>query len=47
MTGVVAVAKQTDRKVRPIVMVKVSPDQNTEEEVTSICAAVWATGVDG
>ena len=26
---------------------KVSPDEDSEEQVTSICAAVWAARVDG
>lgn len=28
-------------------MVKVSPDEHAEEQITSICAAVWKSGVDG
>ena len=47
LTAVVGAAKSTDRKTKPAVMVKVSPDEDTEEQVTSICAAVWASGVDG
>ena len=49
LTGVVdaAAAASADRKSRPAIMVKVSPDEDTEEQVASICAAVWASGVDG
>lgn len=47
LTGVVGAAASADRKSRPAIMVKVSPDEDTEEQVASICAAVWASGVDG
>lgn len=47
LTAVVAAAKATDRKTAPAVMVKVSPDEDTEEQVGGICSAVWASGVDG
>ena len=47
LTGVVRAAASTDRKSKPAVMVKVSPDEDTEEQVASICAAVWASDVDG
>jgi dihydroorotate dehydrogenase len=47
LTGVVEAAKSVDRKTIPAVLVKVSPDEDTEEQVTSISAAVWASGVDG
>jgi len=47
LTSVVHVASSVDRNSRPAVMVKVSPDQDSEEEVASICAAVWTSGVDG
>jgi len=41
LTSVVHVASSVDRNSRPAVMVKVSPDQDSEEVVASICAAVW------
>lgn len=47
LTSVVGAAASVDRNSRPAVMVKVSPDEDTEEQVASICAAVWASGVDG
>lgn len=47
LTSVVDAAKSCDRKTKPAVMVKVSPDEDTEEQVKGICTAVWASGVDG
>lgn len=47
LRGVVGAARATDRKVKPAVMVKVSPDEDTDDEVRGICEAVWASGVDG
>ena len=47
LTGVVKAAKRTSKKVKPAVMVKVSPDEDSEESVQGICDAVWESGVDG
>ncbi len=47
LTGVVAAAASVDRKVKVRTMVKVSPDEGSEEQIASICAAVWRSGVDG
>ena len=47
LTGVVDAAASADRKSRPAVMVKAGLDEDTEEQVATICAAVWASGVDG
>ncbi|KAB2578279.1 Dihydroorotate dehydrogenase conserved site [Lasiodiplodia theobromae] len=47
LTGVVNAAKAADRKTKPAVMVKVSPDEDTEEQMSGICDAVWESGVDG
>jgi len=47
LTSVVGAAKAADRKTKPAVMVKVSPDEDTEEQVRGICDAIWASGVDG
>lgn len=47
LTAVVNTAKATDRKTKPAVMVKVSPDEDSDAQVEGICAAVWASGVDG
>ena len=47
LTGVVEAARKTGRKTKPAVMVKVSPDEDSEEQVSGICQAVWESGVDG
>lgn len=47
LTAVVDAANAADRKTKPAVMVKVSPDEDSEEQVSGICGAVWASGVDG
>ena len=47
LTNVVGAAASVDRNVKTKVMVKVSPDEDSEEQVASICAAVWKSGVDG
>lgn len=45
--GVVQAAKSTQRKAKPAVMVKVSPDEETDEQIAGICEAVRDSGVDG
>ena len=47
LTGVVEAAKKANRKTTPAVMVKVSPDEDSDEQVSGICDAVWESGVDG
>jgi dihydroorotate dehydrogenase len=47
LKGVVNAAQKTDRKTKPFVMVKVSPDEDSEEQVAGICHAVREAGVDG
>lgn len=47
LKGVVGAAKATERKTKPFVMVKVSPDENSREQIAGICQAVWDSGVDG
>lgn len=47
LKGVVEAAQKTDRHTKPYVMVKVSPDEDSDEQVNGICDAVWASGVDG
>ena len=48
LSGVVEAAAAVDRKSKPpAVMVKVSPDEDTEEQIASICAAVWASDAAG
>ena len=47
LKGVVDATQRTDRKSKPAVMVKVSPDEDSQEQVMGICAAVMESGVDG
>lgn len=47
LTGVVETAKKAKKRVKPAVMVKVSPDEDSDEQVRGICDAVWESGVDG
>ncbi|KAF2259860.1 FMN-linked oxidoreductase [Lojkania enalia] len=47
LTSVVEAVKQVERKSKPAIMVKVSPDEDSEEQISGICEAVWDSGVDG
>ncbi|KAI9725725.1 MAG: Dihydroorotate dehydrogenase (quinone), mitochondrial [Chrysothrix sp. TS-e1954] len=47
LTGVMDAANSVDRNEKPAVMVKVSPDEDSESDIFGICLAVWQTGVDG
>jgi dihydroorotate dehydrogenase len=47
LSGVVQAVNKIDRTTKPAIMVKVSPDEDTEEQVAGICEAVWYSGVDG
>ncbi|KAH8803221.1 hypothetical protein F5884DRAFT_804759 [Xylogone sp. PMI_703] len=47
LKGVVGAAQRTQRKTKPAVMVKVSPDEDSQEQIEGICQAVWESGVDG
>lgn len=47
LKGVVGAARNVDRKTKPFVMVKVSPDEDSDEQVDGICHAVRESGVDG
>ncbi|KAF2125007.1 FMN-linked oxidoreductase [Dothidotthia symphoricarpi CBS 119687] len=47
LSGVVQAVKKIDRKTKPAIMVKVSPDEDSEEQISGICEAVWDSGVDG
>lgn len=47
LSGVVQAVKNIDRKTKPAIMVKVSPDEDSEEQISGICEAVWDSGVDG
>lgn len=47
LTAVVSAAKTKRQKRPPHVMVKVSPDEDSEDDVRGICQAIMASGVDG
>ena len=47
LSAVVDAAKTCERKTKPAVMVKVSPDEDSDAQIEGICSAVWASGVDG
>lgn len=47
LSAVVDEASKTDRKTRPKVMVKVSPDEDEDEQMEGIVQAVHRSGVDG
>ncbi|KAL8847773.1 MAG: hypothetical protein Q9221_007221 [Calogaya cf. arnoldii] len=47
LKAVVVAAQRVKRKMSVRVMVKVSPDEDTDEDVRGICDAVWDSGVDG
>ncbi|EME43721.1 hypothetical protein DOTSEDRAFT_71541 [Dothistroma septosporum NZE10] len=47
LSAVVKSAKSVDRKTKPAVMVKVSPDEDSDAQIEGICSAIWAAGVDG
>ncbi|KAI0477978.1 hypothetical protein F4859DRAFT_503915 [Xylaria cf. heliscus] len=47
LSAVVDEARRTDRKVKPKVMVKVSPDEDEDAQMEGIVQAVWSSGVDG
>ncbi|KAK0726529.1 hypothetical protein B0T21DRAFT_422221 [Apiosordaria backusii] len=45
--AVVEEAQKTKRKVKPRVMVKVSPDEDDDSQIEGVVQAVWMSGVDG
>lgn len=47
LEGVVKAAQGCDRKTKPRVMVKVSPDEDSDAQIEGIAEAVWRSGVDG
>jgi dihydroorotate dehydrogenase len=47
LSGVVEAAQNVDRIKKPVVMVKVSPDEDSDDQIAGICEAVWESGVDG
>ena len=47
LTAVVSATKTKRKKRPPYVMVKVSPDEDSDDDVRGICHAILASGVDG
>ncbi|KAI9804491.1 MAG: hypothetical protein M1825_001390 [Sarcosagium campestre] len=47
LTSVVEAASKTQRRTKPSVMVKVSPDEDSDDQVSGICEAIWESGVQG
>jgi dihydroorotate dehydrogenase len=47
LSMVVEEARKVDRKTKPKVMVKVSPDEDEDTQMEGIVQAVWQSGVDG
>lgn len=47
LEGVVGAARSVKRKTSPRVMVKVSPDEDQDEQIEGIVEAIWRSGVDG
>ncbi|KAG9238955.1 dihydroorotate reductase [Amylocarpus encephaloides] len=47
LEGVVGAARSTKRRTAPKVMVKVSPDEDADEQMEGIVEAIWRSGVDG
>ena len=47
LKGVVDAARKAEKKTKPAVMVKVSPDEDSDDQVSGICEAIWVSGVDG
>lgn len=47
LKGVVEAAQRAERKTTPAVMVKVSPDEDSDAQISGICEAIRASRVDG
>ncbi|TVY82926.1 Dihydroorotate dehydrogenase (quinone) [Lachnellula suecica] len=47
LEGVVGAARSVNRKTKPRVMVKVSPDEDQDVQIEGIVEAIWRSGVDG
>ncbi|KAH7031668.1 uncharacterized protein B0I36DRAFT_324397 [Microdochium trichocladiopsis] len=47
LSAVVNEARRADRKTKPKVMVKVSPDEDDESQMQGIVQAIFSSGVDG
>lgn len=47
LSSVVKAARSVQRTAKPAVMVKVSPDEDSDEQMNGICQAIWESDVDG
>ena len=47
LTGVVTAAGKANRRIKPAVMVKVSPDEDSDDQVSGICEAIRQSGCAG
>ena len=47
LAAVADATKRIDRKSKPAIMVKVSPDEDSNEDIAGICHAVREAGIDG
>jgi len=47
LSSVVKAARSVQRTTKPAVMVKVSPDEDSDEQMNGICQAIWESDVDG
>lgn len=47
LSTVVKAARSVQRTSKPAVMVKVSPDEDSDSQVEGICQAIWESDVDG
>lgn len=47
LATVVKAARSVQRTTKPAVMVKVSPDEDSDDQVAGICQAIWESDVDG
>ena len=47
LSSVVKAARSVQRTTKPAVMVKVSPDEDSEDQMSGICQAIWESDVDG
>ncbi|KAF8420708.1 orotate reductase [Tirmania nivea] len=47
LSAVVDAAERVPRRVKPKVLVKVSPDEDTQAQIADICKAIAASGVSG
>ncbi len=47
LTAVVQSTQQINRRTKPAIMVKVSPDEDSDADISGICHAIHEAGIDG